>query len=82
MVDGVVLVVMMGGCVVDGVMLVSCGVLLLCVVVVEVCGVVDMVDVAVLVEVLKVAVECDAVIVLWWCGSGEDASWSRSSITR
>ena len=46
MVDGVVLVVMMGGCVVDGVVLVSGGVLLLCVV--EVCGVVDMVDVEVI----------------------------------
>ena len=58
---------MMGGCVVDGVVLVSDGVMLLCVVVMEVCGVVDMVDVevTVLVEVLRVAVEYDAVIVVW-----------------
>ena len=38
----------MGGCVVDGVVLVSDGVMLLCVVVMEVCGVVDMVDVEVI----------------------------------
>ena len=52
---------------VDGVVLVSDGVMLLCVVVMEVCGVVDMVDVevTVLVEVLRVAVEYDAVIVVW-----------------
>ena len=57
----------MGGCVVDGVVLASDGVMLLCVVVMEVCGVVDMVDVevTVLVEVLRVAVEYDAVIVVW-----------------
>ena len=57
----------MGGCVVDGVVLVSDGVMLLCVVAMEVCGVVDMVDVevTVLVEVLRVAVEYDAVIVVW-----------------